>query len=90
MRKSAQHDEKDNERGNPAPIFVSVDDLVSREGDEEGAESDNEDSSIARNVAVDGVEKLGAHDSVGSRPTDACQDIENGDFRSWMLVSRSH
>lgn len=82
MSEGAQHDEENNEGGDPAPVLVGVDNLISSKGDEEGDEGDDEDPGISRDRAVDCVKELSTNDSVCGRPADAGQNIEKRDCGS--------
>lgn len=77
----AQHYEEHDEGGDPAVLLILVDDLVTGEGDEEGAEGDDQDTGETRDGTVDSVQQLRTHDGIGSGPADAGQDVEEGDYR---------
>ena len=53
--------------------------LVPEKGHEEGAESDDQDTGIARDIGVHSIDELRADDGVHGGPSDASQDIEKGD-----------
>lgn len=84
----AQNNDKHNTGRNPAPILVNVHNLVSGEGDEESAEGDNQDTGESRDIRVDRIKKLSAHDGIGSRPADACYDVEDRDWDAMLEVIR--
>lgn len=77
MGEATEHDEEDDESGDPAPVLVGVHDLVSGKGDEESSKGNDEDTGVTRNIPVDRVEELGTDDGVGSRPTDTGDDVQN-------------
>lgn len=52
----AQHDEEDDEGGDPAILLIFVDNFVTGEGDEEGAEGDDQDTGETRDGTVDSVQ----------------------------------
>lgn len=56
-----------------------MDNLVSEKSDEESANGDDDDSSVARNVVVDRIDKLSSDDRVDGRPANACKHVENSD-----------
>ena len=68
MGEDAEDDEEDDEGGDPGPELVDVDDFVAEEGHEPGADCDDDDAGVAWDVAVYGVEELGADDGVDGRP----------------------
>ena len=58
MGELTENDEEDDEAGDPGVVFVRVDDLVAKEGDDEGCGGDDDDTCVARNICVDGVKEL--------------------------------
>lgn len=86
VREATQHDEENDAGGDPAPVFVGVNDLVSGEGDEEGAEGNDEDTGKTRDIAVDRIEELGTDDGVGGRPTDTGNDVQDRNYRQRTLA----
>ena len=64
MREDTQGDQKDDESRDPAPELVGVNDLVTEEGDEKGANGNNDNASPARDVLVHSVNKLSADNGV--------------------------
>ena len=79
MGELAEHNEKDDEGRNPTVEFVVMDDFVAEDGDKEGRSRDDDDTSEARKIIVDRVEKLRADNDVDTGPADACEDVEDGD-----------
>ena len=79
VRELAQHDEEDDEAGDPGPELVRVHDLVPEEGDEERRRGDDDDARVSGDIRVHGVEQLRADDDVDRRPSDAGEDVEEGD-----------
>ena len=77
MGECAEHNDKHNGRGDPAPILIHVDKLVTGKGDEECAECDDEDTGVSGNFGVHCVEELGTDNSVGSRPTDTGDNVKD-------------
>ncbi len=75
----AEDDEEDDEGGDPGPEFVVVHDFVAEDGDEPGRGGDDDDAGVAGDVAVDGVDELGADDDVHGGPADTGEDVEAGD-----------
>lgn len=73
----AEDDEEDDKRWDPGVEFVVVDYLVAEKGDDEGRSGDDDDTGVARDVAVHGVEELGANNDVDGGPADAGEDVEN-------------
>lgn len=86
MGEAAHHDEEHNAGGDPTVELVGVNDLVSGEGDEQGAEGNDEDTSVTGDSSVHSVEKLRANNGVGSRPTDTGNDVEDGDYEKAELA----
>ena len=82
MREFAEHDEEDDEAGDPGPEFVEMHDFVAEEGDEEGRCGDDDDTGVAGDGVVDRVQELGADDDVDGGPADAGEDVEDGDYVS--------
>jgi hypothetical protein len=72
----ADNDEKDDEAGDPGVSLVGVNDLVSKEGDQESGGGDDDDSSPSWHIAVDGVEQLSTDNNINSRPTNTGEDVE--------------
>jgi len=56
-----------------------VHDFVAEDGDEPGRGGDDDDAGVAGDVAVDGVDELGADDDVHGGPADTGEDVEAGD-----------
>lgn len=87
----SEHDHEDNEGGDPAVVFVQVDDLVSGEGDEEGADGDDQDACKSRNVGVHSIEKLGADDGVGGGPAQTGENVEKSNcsrgYKHLVMIS---
>lgn len=79
MRKHSKDDHKHNKGWDPTPVLVCVDDLVSGECDEEGADGDDEDTGETRYVGVYCDNELSTNDGVGSRPAYAGEDVEDSD-----------
>lgn len=77
MSEFAENDHENNEGRDPTPELVGVHNLVSEEADEEGANRDDEDTSVARNIIVDGVDQLGAHYAVDRGPSNTGKNVEN-------------
>ena len=77
MGKFAEDDEEDDEGRDPRPEFVRMHDLVAEEADDEGADGDDDDAREARDVVVDGVDELRAHDRVHRGPADTSEDVEH-------------
>ena len=93
MSEFTENDHEDDEAGDPSPEFVLVHDLVAKEGDEERACSDDDDPGPARHVGVDRMDQLRSDDDVHRRPSNAGQDVEDGDqFHAIVAeeVSRQH
>jgi hypothetical protein len=84
---AAQHDEEHNAGRDPAVEFVVVDDLVSGEGDEQGAEGNDEDTGVTGDSSVHSVEKLCANNGIGRRPTDTGNDVKDGDYEKAGLAT---
>ena len=76
MREFSNDDEKDDQGRDPRPEFVHMDNLVAEDNDEEGAESDNEDSHPTRNVMVDGMDKLCTDNDVDRGPAYTRKNVE--------------
>ena len=55
-----------------------MNDLVAKEGDGEGAESNNDDASPSRNITVDGIDELSADDGVDRGPSNTGNDVKYG------------
>lgn len=53
---------------------------VSSKGEEESTEDDDQDTGKSRNVRVDCIKELSAHDGVCGGPADTGQDIENSNW----------
>lgn len=83
MGECAEHNEEHNAGRDPTPVFVSVDDFISGKGDKQGAEGDDQDTSVSRDIAIYGVQELGANDGIGSGPTDTGDNVEDGDCRGY-------
>lgn len=66
-----EHDEEDDETGDPAVEFVGVHNFIAEESNEEGASCDNNDAAPTGDVAVDCVQDLSAYDDVDGGPADA-------------------
>ena len=56
-------------------------DFVSKQGDEEGREGDDENAAITRKVAIDSMQELRTDDGVHAGPANAGKDVEDGDCR---------
>ena len=74
-----QSDEEDDSGGQPGPELVGVHNFVAEEGDQECAERNYQDASVAWNIAVHGVDELGTDNGIDGRPADAGQHVEDGD-----------
>ena len=77
MSKLADDDEEDDEARDPGVSLVGVDDLVSKESNQESSGGNNDDTSPSWHVAVDGIEQLSTDNDINSRPTDTGEDVEN-------------
>ena len=75
----AEHDQEDDEAGDPTPKLVRVDNLIAEESDEEGCCRNDDNARPSWNVAVYGIEDLSANDDIDGGPSDACEDVEEGD-----------
>lgn len=73
----AKNDHENNEGRYPTPEFVGVNNLVAKKADEEGANRDDEDASVSRDVIVDGVDQLSAHYAIDSGPSNAGENVED-------------
>jgi hypothetical protein len=78
MSELAEHDEEDDEAGDPRDHFVEVNDLVAKKGDQEGACCNDDDPGVSRHVRVDGVDELCADNDVDGRPSQAGEAVEDG------------
>ena len=76
MCEFAQHDEKDDEAGDPGPKFIEMDDLVAEKRDEECACCNDDNTSIARDVVINRIQQLRANDGVHGGPANASQHVE--------------
>lgn len=85
--KGTQNNDKHNAGRDPAPVLVNVNNLVSGEGDEQGAEGHDEDTSVTGDSAVDSVKHLRTNNGVGSRPTDTGNDVEDGDYEKPYILA---
>jgi hypothetical protein len=56
-----------------------VHDFVAEKGYQKCADGNDDDAGVARDVVIDGVDELGADDGVDGGPTDAGEDVEDGD-----------
>lgn len=54
-------------------------DFVPEQRHEERAERDNQNASPARDVVVNSIDQLRAHDDIDTAPADASQDVEESD-----------
>lgn len=88
VSKHAEDNHEDDEGWDPAVELIQVNDLVSSESNEECADGDDQNACKTRNVAVDGIEQLGADNRVGRRPTQAGQDIQKSDCAAIGLARR--
>lgn len=79
MSELAEDDEEDDEGRDPAVELVVVDDFVAEEGDEEGRSCDDNDACKAGKIVIHSVEELGANYDVDGGPTNASEDVEDGD-----------
>lgn len=75
MGEQSEDDHEDDEGGNPTVVLVQMDDLVSGESDEKGADGDDQDACISRNVGVHSIEKLGTDDGVGGGPAQTGENV---------------
>ena len=73
----------------PGPELVSVDHLVAESGDGEGAHSDDDNTSRALNIVVDGLNELSAHDGVDRGPADTSQDVEERNYNYFVSIAQS-
>lgn len=73
----AKDDDEDDGSRNPGPEFIDVDDLVTKERHAQCAKSDDEDTSVAWNIVVDGIDQLSANDRVHRRPAKAGKDVKH-------------
>ena len=78
MSEFAQDDEEDDEAGDPAVELVIVNDLVAEQRDQKGRCGNDDDTRVARDVRVDGVEELRANNDIDGGPPDAGEDVEDG------------
>lgn len=76
---NAEDDEEDDEGGNPGPELVGVNDFVAEERDDECGDGDDDDTCKAGNVAVHGVQELGTDDGIDAGPSEAGENVEDGD-----------
>ena len=76
MRKFAQHDEEDDQTGDPRPGLVLVHHLVAEDGDEPCRRCDYNDTSVARDVVIHGVDQLGAYYDIHGGPAHTSEDIK--------------
>ena len=79
MCKDTEDDNKDDSSGDPGPELVEMNDLVAEEGYEQRANSDDDDTCVAWNVIVHGVNHLSADNRVHGRPAKTGEDIEHSD-----------
>lgn len=79
MGEFSKHNEEDNETWNPAVVFVGVHYFVAKESNNEGASCDHNDAAPTRDVTVDRVQYLSAHNDVHGRPAYAGENVEEGD-----------
>jgi hypothetical protein len=75
--KFAEHDEENNEAGDPTPELVRVDDLVSEQRYNECADRDDEYTSKTWHITIHSIQQLGTNDGINRRPANACKDVEN-------------
>lgn len=87
--KGTQNNDEHNAGRDPTPVLVDVNNLVSGEGDEQSAEGHDEDTSETGDGAVDSVKHLRTNNGVGSRPTDASDDVEDGDYEKPHILAHS-
>jgi hypothetical protein len=64
MGKHPQDDQEDDESWNPGPEFVRVNDFVAKEGDGHGANGNDYNTCITRDVIVNSVDQLGPDDDI--------------------------
>ena len=62
-----------------------MDNLVPKEGNEESADSDDDDTSKSGDVAVNGMNEFGANNGVHARPANASQDVEERNYAMLAL-----
>lgn len=71
------NDEEDNSVGNPGPLLVMVDEVVTHEGDTECQKRDDNNShGNGKSTMVDSVEHLSRHDCVDCTPADTSDTVE--------------
>ena len=71
MSEYSEDDQEDDQAWNPRESLVGVDDFIAEHCDDEGGGCDNDNSSPARHVVIDGIEKLSADNNINGRPTNA-------------------
>ncbi len=77
--KLAEHDQEDDQAGNPRPALVHVHDLVAEGADQQGRDGDDQDAGPARDVAVNSMDQLRADNDVDRGPSNASKNVENSD-----------
>ena len=79
MRELAEDDEEDDEAWDPAIRLVRVHDFVAKEGNEEGASSNDDDTRVSWHITIDGMDQLRADYDIDSGPAKAGKAVEDGD-----------
>jgi hypothetical protein len=79
MSKLPGDDNEHNEAWDPTDHFVIMHNLVPKQGDNEGAGSNENDSGPSWYIRVDGMDQLGSDDDIDCRPAEACQATEDRD-----------
>jgi len=79
VSKDTEDDDEDYRSWYPRPELVGVHNLVAEESHEQSAKGDDEDSSEARDVDVDGVDQLRTYDRVDGRPPKAGKEVKDSD-----------
>ena len=80
MRELTEHDQKDDQTGDPRVELVGMHDFVAENGNEPCCCSDYYDTSIARDISVNGVEKLSADYNIHSGPAYTGEDVEDCNY----------
>ena len=76
MRELAEHDQEDDQTGDPRVEFVKMYNFITEDGDDPCRRRDDDDARITRHVGVDGVDQLGADYDVHGGPAHTGEDIE--------------
>lgn len=79
MGKFAKDDQEDDEAGDPAPVFVSVDNLVAEQRHKEGRCCYDNDARVSWDAVVHCIQQLRANDYIDRGPADTSKDVEDRD-----------